>query len=68
MTTIDATQFMTEILGMWTEPEVDARRTVIQAHFDRRQSCGRRPGRAARATSGPRSATGRSRGRSRRQR
>lgn len=34
MTKIDATQFMTEILGMWTEPEADARRAVIQAHFD----------------------------------
>lgn len=34
MTTIEATQFMTEILGMWTEPEVDVRRAVIRAHFD----------------------------------
>jgi SnoaL-like domain len=25
---------MTEILGIWTEPEVDARRAVIQDHFD----------------------------------
>lgn len=34
MTKIDATHFMTAILGMWTEPAVDARRAVIQAHFD----------------------------------
>ena len=34
MTEIDAAQFMTEIFGMWTEPDVDARRAVIQSHFD----------------------------------
>jgi SnoaL-like domain len=34
MTEIDATQFMTDIFGMWTEPDVDARRAVIQSRFD----------------------------------
>ena len=33
MTEIDATQFMTDIFGMWTEPDVDARRAVIQSRF-----------------------------------
>jgi hypothetical protein len=30
----NATQFMTEILAMWTETNADARRAVIQSHFD----------------------------------
>lgn len=34
MTEIDAARFMTEILGMWTEADVNARRAVIQSHFD----------------------------------
>ena len=34
MTEIDAARFMTEIFGMWTEADADARRAVIQSHFD----------------------------------
>ncbi len=30
----NATQFMTEILAMWTETNADARRAIIQSHFD----------------------------------
>jgi SnoaL-like domain len=33
VTEIDVSQFMTEIFGMWTEADVDARRAVIQSHF-----------------------------------
>jgi hypothetical protein len=34
MVTRDATQFMTEILSMRTETDVEARRAVSQTHFD----------------------------------
>jgi hypothetical protein len=34
VTEIEAARFMTEIFGMWTEADVDARRAVIQSHFD----------------------------------
>ncbi len=34
MSKVDVNQFMTEILGMWTETDVSARRAVIESHFD----------------------------------
>lgn len=34
MTEFDAARFMTEIFGMWTEADVDARRAAIRSHFD----------------------------------
>lgn len=34
MTEIDAARFMTEIFSMRTEADADARRAVIQSHFD----------------------------------
>ena len=34
MSKVDVNQFMTEILGMWTETDVTARRAVIESHFD----------------------------------
>ena len=34
ITEFDAARFMTEIFGIWTEADVDARRAVIQSHFD----------------------------------
>jgi hypothetical protein len=34
MSKVDVNQFMTEILGMWTETDVSARRAGIESHFD----------------------------------
>ena len=34
MSQIDVNQFMTEILSMWTETDVSARRAAIESHFD----------------------------------
>ena len=34
MSKVDVNQFMTEILGMWTETDASARRAAIESHFD----------------------------------